>query len=61
MDRGPQSAQGEGGNLTQIGGRQAREAPPHQGRDPVLDALWEWRPVVGFVNPPFHQWVGKGV
>src|SRR6218665_2545680 len=31
--------------LAQIGGSPARQAPPHQGRDPVRDALWEWKPV----------------
>src|SRR6218665_1637044 len=28
-----------------MGGRPALQAPPHQGRDPVKDALWEWKPV----------------
>ena len=30
--------------LALIGGRPARQAPPHQGRDPARDALWEWKP-----------------
>src|SRR6218665_3503015 len=29
----------------QIGGRPARQAPPHQGRNPVRDALWKRKPV----------------
>ena len=41
--------------LAQIGGRPARQAPPHQGRNSVRDALWEWKPaqhipnIVGYV------------
>src|SRR6218665_3047512 len=33
----------EGAELAQIGGRPARQAPPYQGRDPVKDALCEWK------------------
>src|SRR6218665_2537219 len=28
-----------------MGRRPARQAPPHQGRDPVRDAPWAWKPV----------------
>jgi len=31
--------------LAQIRGCQARQSPPNQGRNPVWDALWEWKPV----------------
>ena len=31
--------------LAQIGGRSDRQAPLHQGRDPVCDDLWRWKPV----------------
>src|SRR6218665_3801515 len=50
LDRGPQcttacTRRERATELAQIGGRPARQTPPHQGRDPVKDALWEWKPV----------------
>ena len=50
--------------LAQMGGRPAKQAPPHRGRDPLWDTctLWEWKPmqyiphilgyVVKFLEPP---------
>src|SRR6218665_3229519 len=61
---------GRHAELAQIGGRPARQAPPHQGRDPVRDVLWEWKPVqysphiLGYVvklpepTPPINRSIG---
>ena len=35
----------EGGKARAAGGTPTRQAPPHHGRDPGRDALWEWNPV----------------
>src|SRR6218665_1064096 len=70
LDRGPQcttacTRRERAAELAPIRGRPARQAPPHQGRDPVRDALWEWKPVqyiphilgyvANFLKPPISR------